>query len=124
MVVAIRGNFLYRRNQGVEVRFRHAGDAQKSRADGLPGSEAGEARQALLLEHGFQLMRRSGQQHGHRPVGRHPLAGSGAAIVGQHLGALDHQRLALVDFRHPALHGGEAPFDRVGDFVVEHQWAA
>ena len=88
------------------------------------GDEAGEARQALLLEHGFQFVRRSGQQHGHGAVGGDPLAGRRAAIVGQNVGALDDEGLALVDLRHlTACMAREPPFQGFGDFGIEDQLA-
>ena len=49
--------------------------------------------------------------------------GRGAAVVGQNVGALDDERLALVDLRHFALHLREAPLQGCGDFGVENQLA-
>ena len=43
--------------------------------------------------------------------------------LGRIVGAFDHERLALVDFRHFAFHGGEALLQRVGDLGVEDQLA-
>ena len=52
-----------------------------------------------------------------------PLAGRGAAVVGQDLGAFDDERLPLVDFRHLALELREALLQRFGDFGMEDQLA-
>jgi hypothetical protein len=51
---------------------------------------------------------RTGQQHDDGAGLLKPLSGSGAAIVGQNVGALDHEGLAFVDFGHLAFGGGEA----------------
>ena len=103
-----------RRDELIEIGFRHAGHAQEQGADGQLGDDAQQARQALPLEHGLQLVRRAGQQHGHRAGFLHPLAGRGAAVVGQDGGAFDHEGLALVDLRHlaPGLARNAAPAPR------------
>ncbi len=105
-----------RRDQLIEVALSHAGDAQEQGADHLFGHDAGQARQAVPLEHGFEFVRRAGQQHGDGAGFLEPLAGSGAAIVGENVGALDDERLTLVDFRHLALGRGEALRQRVARF--------
>ena len=89
-----------RRDELIEIAFAHAGDAQEQGADHLLGHDAGEARQALPLEHRLQFVRRAGQQHGHGAGFLEPLAGRGAAIVGQDVGAFDDEGLALVDLGH------------------------
>ena len=101
-----------RRDQLIEIALAHAGDAQEQRADHLLGHDAREARQALALEHRLQFVRRAGQQHHDRAGFFEPLAGRGAAIVGEDVGAFDDERLALVDFGHVALGGGEALLQR------------
>ena len=97
-----------RRDQLIEIAFAHSRDAQEQCADHLFGHDAGEARQAMPLEHRLQFVRRTGQQHADGARFFEPLAGGGAAIVGEDLGALDHEGLALVDFGHVAFGGGEA----------------
>jgi hypothetical protein len=71
-----------RGDQLIEIALAHAGDAQEQGADRLLGDDAGEAREAVPLEHRLELMRRTGQQHGHRAGLFQPLSGSGAAVVG------------------------------------------
>ena len=104
-----------RRDQLVEIALAHAGDAQEQGADHLLGDDAREARQALALEHRLEFVRRAGQQHGHGAGFFEPLAGRGAAVVGQNVRAFDHEGLALVDLGHLALGGGEALLQPVGD---------
>ena len=77
----------------------------------------------MALEHRLELVRRTGQQHGDGAGLLDPLSGRGAAIVGQNVGALDHEGLALVDLGHGAFGGGEALRQPVGDVGVEDQLA-
>ena len=74
---------VYGRDGLVQVRFRHARDAQQQRADGQFGNQPPEARQGVALEHGAQLGGRAGQQHQDRAGFLQPLAGRSAAVVRQ-----------------------------------------
>ena len=68
-------------------------------------------------------MRRTGQQHDQLAVIFNPLAGGGAAPIGQGLGAFDHERLAPVVVGHFAIQALEAFRQRVEQVLAENQTA-
>ncbi len=52
-----------------------------------------------------------------------PLAGRGAAVVREHVRALDQHGLAAIDLRHGALHLAKALLDSVADRGIENEAA-
>jgi len=113
-----------RRDQRIEIGFRHAGHAQNYRTNRLCGRQAPEARQTLAFEHRLELVRRAGQQHHHGAGILQPLAGRGAAVVGKNIGAFDNEGLALVDLGHLAVGPRETMFERLGDLGIKDEVAA
>jgi hypothetical protein len=113
-----------RRDQLIEIGFRHAGHAQNYRTNRLCGRQAPEARQTFALEHRLQLVRRAGQQDHHGSGFPQPLAGRGAAVVGKNIGAFDDESLPFVDLGHLAVGARETALQRLGDFGMEDQFAA
>ena len=73
------------------------------------------------FEHRLQFHGRPGQQHEDHAVVCDPLAGRGAAIVGQHLGALDHVSLTAIVLRHLATERAEPRFDAIANLLLENQ---
>ncbi len=112
-----------RRDQLIEIALPHTGDAQEHGADHLFGHHTRQTREALTFEHGLELMRRAGEEHGERARFLQPLAGGGAAIIGQDIGTFDDECLALVDLRHVPLGGGEALFEPGENLGVQAQFA-
>src|ERR1051326_7595799 len=64
-----------------------------------------------LPEHCLQLIGRTGQQDENATSVFNPLAGCGAAIVWQHLGACNDVGLATIDGHHLAVEAAETFFD-------------
>ena len=91
----------------IEIGLGHAGHSHDQRPDGLLGNPPLEALETLARKHGLELMRRPWQQHNGCAGLIDPLSGSGATVVGQDLGALDDESLALVHLRHFAAHLAE-----------------
>ena len=81
------------------------------RAMNCCGDMLAQSRQALLFEHGFQFVRRPGQQHDVTLAvfvfGFEPLAGGGAKVVLQYGGAIDNRSLLFVVRRHATATLGE-----------------
>ena len=68
-------------------------------------------------------MRRTGQEDDYPAGFLEPLSGSGTAIVGQNVGAVDHVGLPFVDFGHLAIGGGEALRQPIGNGGIEDKFA-
>ncbi len=117
--------FVDRRDKRIEIAFAHPCNSKEKGADHLLGQQGFEARLDLRGPHGFQFMRRPGQEHDDRAVARklEPLSGGGSAIVGQHSCTIDHVGLAFVDFHHFAVEALEALFEPIADFLREDEFA-
>ena len=107
----IRDPGVHWRDQRVQIRFAHPGDAIVARADHLRRKELLQARDAFVDEQRLQLAGRAGQQHDHARAEIDPLPRRGAARIGQRLCAFDQVRLAAIDVRHPAVDLAEALLD-------------
>ncbi len=115
---------VHRRDELIQVGFRHAGDTVEARADHLARQAAGQPRHAFLDEQRLELAGRTGQQNHHAPLVLDPLAHGRPVGIRQGLGALHQKRLALVVFGHLALAAAEALFDGVVEILSEDQWPA
>src|SRR5579871_6160236 len=108
----------------IQIGFGQTDGPVKTSPQYLWWKEPFQPRQALLLEHCFQLIRRSRQQHNGDAVLQNPLPRRSAPVVRQHLRAIQYIGLALVDLGHFSIETPEAFRNQIADLLMKDQLAA
>ena len=111
-------HFIQRADALLDFGFGQSGDAQVAGIESLAASVARETSADFGFEEAFELGGRAGKQDDDVAFGFDPQAGSGAARIGKHDGALRDHGLARVDFRHGAGEAAEAFLNAAQNFFV------